>query len=539
VFSSVPLGHRLIAVVAAVVICCGLHAFLWYCGVRSAFAASLSFDSTVAQQLDPRIALTVHPAVVFAQSVLSDSVVSRLVPQDAFTASSTASAIGEFRTRLELTQPTTGLLLVRYRDPDSNQAVETANAIAKVLAGWAPSTTGDTAQKANPRAAHAPASPAPQGTITAESSLASALEELQVQLSAADQRVSPQSSLRSEHDRQRDLESDVRALQQKVDGLGNKFATGHSASGAQVHLDIIQHAFALFWPSAAGLNTAGTSTAQLDYERGQLTHLIGVVKQQQQAAQRAEAANSASNYPSSKQPAPFAPESTSGLAADVPLLHASGATGNPLHLEHTAALPTRVVWWPSVLIGCSGGLLYWGLAFARFRSSRESDDQTGLPEESATFIFPRFDTDAQVRSDSDAKPADPHPVRTSTLKRSFFEFDSDSTYQSASPEPAQGATADNVTDLPEAGAVSTDHDLAQITSDAEVPSHAPGEQNQASPEGMVGMADSWEEEIRKNLSQTSVAHMLDQEPIAEDVVDVKGPARDVGARPPESDRLAG
>jgi hypothetical protein len=555
-YSSVPLGHKLVAVVVAVATAWGIYAFLRYGEAQVAFAAWLSFDSTVARRLDPGISRVPHPAIVLGQSILSDSVVARLVPQADPASFSTAQAIGEFRTRLELSQPTAGLLLVRYHDPDPGQAAATANAVAKALAGWAPSTTSAPPPSANavpvpvraPGPTPAPASAAtPQHAPATEPSLAFALGELQVQLSAADQRVGPASSFRSEHDRQRYLESQVRAAQQKLDDLRSRFAHSGSASGAQARLDVIQHALALFWPSAAGINTAGTSEVQLDYERNQLTRDIGVFEQQQQAVQRVEAANSASVNPPSQQTAPLASQPQSAPEADVSSPPASGATRNPLHLEHMAGLPAPVAWLPSVLIGCFCGLLYWGLAFARYRSSRESDEQLDVPEESATSGYRLFDTDAPVRAGSPAEWIEAYPVETSSRRRAYFTFDPDSISasapdQSPSPESVQRSTEDTVPDdLPKTAVVSTETGLAKTASDADAvaPLRAPEEQDEVCPEKIVGMANSWEEKILKNLSQTSVARMLDPQLVTEDVAAAKGPARDVAPPPSQPDRLAG
>ena len=558
-YSSVPLGHKLVAVIVAVATSCGIYAFLRYGEAQVAFAAWLSFDSTVAQRLDPGISRVPRPAIVLGQSILSDSVVTRIVPQADAASFSTAQAIGEFRTRLELSQPTAGLLLVRYHDPDPGQAAATANAVAKALAEWAPSTTSAPPPSANaqpvlepvtvpaPGPTPAPASAAtPQHAPAAEPSLAFALGELQARLSAADQRVGPESSFRSEHDRQRYLESQVRAAQQKLDDLRSRFAHSGSASGAQARLDVIQHALALFWPSAAGFNTAGTSEVQLDFERNQLTRDVGVVEQQQQAVRRVEAANSASVNPPSQQTAPLGSQQQSAPEADVSSPPASGATRNPLHLEHMAGLPAPVAWWPSVLIGCFCGLLYWGLAFARYRSSRESDDQLDVPEKSSISGSRLLDTDAPVRAGSPSKWIETYPVETSSRRRACFTFDPDSISASApdqppSPESVQRSTEDTVPDdPPKTAVVSTETGLDKTASDADAvaPLRAPEEQDELCPEKIVDLADSWEEKILKNLSQTSVARMLDPQLIP-DVSAAKGPARDVAPPPSESDRLAG
>jgi len=551
-YFSVPLGHKLIAAVIAVATACGIYAFLRYREAQVAFAAWLSFDSAVAQRLDPGVARIPHPAVVLGQSILSDSVVARLVPQADLASFSTAHAIGEFRTRLELSQPTAGLLQIRYRDPDPGQAAATANAVAKALAGWAVSTASAPAPAANaqpvpapgPTSAHTSAA-TPQHAPSAEPPLAAALGELQAQLSAADQRVGPESSLRSEHDRQRYLEAQVRAVQQKLDDVRSRFAHSGSASGAQARLDVIQHALALFWPTAAGINAAGTSEVQLDYERSQLTSAIGVFEQQQQAAQRVEAANSASANPPSQQTAPRALQPAP--EADKSSPSASGAARNPLHLEHMAGRPAPVAWWPSVLIGCFCGMLYWGFAFARYHSSRESDDQLDVPKESVTSVDRLFDTDAPVRAGSRADWIEAYPVKTSSHRHAYFTFDSDYISASApdrspSPESVQRSTEYTAPDdLLKTAVVPTETELAETASDADAvaPPRVPEERDEVCPEKIVGMANSWEEEILKNLSQTSVARMLDPQLISEDVAAAKSPARDVGAPPSEHDRLAG
>ncbi len=552
--SSVPLSHKLIAVVVAVATACGVYAFLRYREAQLASAAWLSFDSAVAQELDSSITGAPHPAVVLGQSILSDSVVAALVPQADLAASSAAQAIGAFRARLELTQPiAAGPLLVRYRDPDPGVAADTANAVAKVLVDWAPSPPSAAPPAANAQPAPAPVSTpaptlaAPQQARAAKSSLAAALGELQAQLSAAGQRVGPESSLRSEHDRQRYLESQVHAAQQRLDALRHKFAHSGSASGAQARLDVIHHALALFWPSTTGLNTAGTSAAQLRYEREQLSRVIGVIEQQHQAAQREEAANSASAKPPPQPAAPPAPQPQPDPAAAVSSPLAPGANRNPLRLDQMARLPAPVAWWPSALIGCCCGLLYLGLAFARYHSADELDDELDEPKRSARSLYGLFDADEPVRAGSRAEWIEAYPVETSSLRRASFHFDQDSTSapvpdQSPSPESMQRSTEDAVPgDLPKSGVVPKETDIAETASDADAvaPRRAPEEQNEIFHEKTVESSNSWEEEIRKNLSQTSVARMLDPQTIAEDVPASKGPARDAGTPPSEPDRLAG
>jgi len=517
--SSVPLGHKINAVVVAALSACGLYAFLCYRETQLASAASLSFDSGVAQQLDPGITSAPHPAVVLGQSILSDSVVASLIPRADLAASSAAHAIGEFRTRVELTQPAASLLLVRYLDPDPGHAAATANSVAEALAGWAPSTTGDLPPAANAHSASASA--APGRAPGAEPSLAVALGELHAQLSGADRLVGADSSLLSDHERQRYLESQVRVAQRKLNDLRGEFARSGSAAGRQHRLDLIQRALALFWPSADDFDTSGTSEPQLSYEREQLTHVIGVIEQQVRAVQRGGAA-----------------------AASPP---ASSAVSGPLHLERLAGPPAPVVWWPSALIGCFCGLFYWGLAFAFYYVSREADDLLYLPEESAASTYRLFDIDERVPAGFHEAPSDAHPVETASPKPAPFAFVPSSIStpvpdRSPSPELVRGSTPDPVLNgPPEPEMVPTLTALAGTASDADPVAfpRAPEEQDKVFHEKIVERVDPWEEEIRKNLSQTAFARMLDPRIALEDAAATKFPARDVGAHESERDRLAG
>ena len=550
--SSVPLGHKLIAVVVAVATASGLYGFLRYREAQLAFSASLSFDSAVAEQLDPGITRAPDPAVVLGESILSDSVVARLVPQTDLAASSNAIAIGQFRARVELTQPTAGLLWVRYRDADPAQAAATANAVAKVLADGAPSTTSGPPPAVHaqptpaPDPATAPASTAaPQHAPVAEPSLAASLGELLAQLSAAEHRAGSESSLRSDHDRQRYLESQVRAAQQRLGSLRSEFARSDSASGGQARVAAIQHALALFWPSAAGMNIAGTSEAQLRHEREQITYIIGVVEQQHQAAERAEVLDSASAHPPSQQTAPPAPQPQPAPVASAPPPPAPTAALNPLRLERMARLPAQVAWWPPVLIGFLCGLLYLGLAFARYHSSSEFDDPLDLSEETTRTPYRLITPDAPFASGSREAPVDAYPVETSSRRRAPFNFDPDPISASVpdqppSPEAIQGSTDILLDSLPETAMVPTGTGMAETTSvaNAIAPRRAPKEQDEVFCGTIVAMADPWGDEIRNKLSQTDIARTLDDLHMTEEIA-AKGPARDEGPPPSRPGRLAG
>ena len=301
------------------------------------------------------------------------------------------------------------------------------------------------------------------------------------------------------------LESQVRAAQQKLYDLRRKLPDAGSATGARTPLDVVQHALALFWPSAAGINTAGTSEAQLKYERQQLTRDIDIVEQQQQAAQRAEAADSASTE---VQALPAAPPTTQPQPAPAPAPAASVQSPssfpvpvNPLHLQRAAALPAPVAWWPAALAGCLCGLLYWGIAIARYRALRDSDDElddeddeVDLPEKSTRSMYGLSGIDAPVRAASRDEWIEAYPAETSLPKHASFSFDQESDSASASdqrsdqppsPEPIQHSTEDTVPDdMPEPGVAPSQTDKPETASDAGAvaPPRTPEEQDEVSQE---------------------------------------------------------
>jgi hypothetical protein len=100
-----------------------------------------------------------------------------------------------------------------------------------------------------------------------------------------------------------------------------------------------------------------------------------------------------------------------------------------------------------------------------------------------------------------------------------------------------------VPDNPTEPAVSpTDTAAAPAASAADAaaaPVPAPEEQDRIFHEKFVEATDPWEEEIRRNLLQTTIARMLDPQIAAEDTAPAKGPARDAGPPPSEPDRLTG
>jgi hypothetical protein len=193
---AVPLGHKLIAVVIAVAVALGAHAWLSRIA-HTTSSAELSFDATAARRIDPGLADAPSPALAIAQSLLTDQVVAGLAKPAHLSSSSIATRIGEFRARLDLTQPSAHVLRVQFRDSDSAKSAATANAVAHTLASGSPLTPPPpaSAPTAPPQIApsqsallHSAPGPPPATSHIGQSanSLSASLGDLESQLASTD-----------------------------------------------------------------------------------------------------------------------------------------------------------------------------------------------------------------------------------------------------------------------------------------------------------------------------------------------------------------
>ncbi len=422
--SSTPLGHKVIALLIAAAVAYGVHAWFSRKAVQSATTAELSFDAHAAQRFDPGLVQASEPAVAFAQSILTDPLVAGLSKSAYLSASAMTGRVGEFRSRLELTQPSPQVLGVRFSDADPARAAATANAVADALIAWAPSPNGpapvalppadpsQSAASAQPVAAPPPAAvPAksvPQSSAQPNSPLLASLGELQTQLLSTSRKLDqlgpePRSASLyggygregasyAEFQQQQFLKSQVRAAEKKIDDLRAHAADSSADSGVRARLAEIQQALSSIF--AAG--TAGIDARQLRRERTQLTEAIGVVETQRQAIEKETAAPSASSAetaaqtPAPSAPAPQAPASSAPnpdqasseaaqanpapQSAPVPVAasappFADSSLPNPLRLTRPAGAAAIVLWWPTPLAaGMLCGLLYWVIAALRHRS---------------------------------------------------------------------------------------------------------------------------------------------------------------------------
>ena len=326
-------GHLLIAVLIAAAVAGGVYGWYRYNGTKAASTAELSFDPQAAGRIDPGIAASRQPAVAVAQSMLSDAVLAGLSKQAYLASSSMAGRVGEFRSRLQLTQASPSMLRVGFQDADPGKAAVTANTVAKALAagsppgdGAAPADTGavaagtaappaapQPAASAKPAApAQAPAAPAntqPKAEAPPEAQPSHALSDelgaVAGQLSATGRKLDGIESERGsrneeayrESRQQGMLRSEVRAAQKKVEDLRKQYADDSAVPDAGDRLGEIQDELGSVLSGGRGsrYNGAGIDAGQLRREREELTRATGVVERERKAIAQEEAAHPAAS----------------------------------------------------------------------------------------------------------------------------------------------------------------------------------------------------------------------------------------------------
>ncbi len=392
-----PLGHWLIAVIFAVAVAWGLRTWLLRQAVQSAETATLSWDAAAARHQDPGLADTADPAVAMAQSILSDSVVDSLAQTAPVPSAERATRIGEFRSRLEIRQPSATLLQVQFRDANPEQAEKTTNAVAGSLASEVSAPAGAPPPVMPSSVETRPAAPVkPRVAVPASqqsSALAHSLSQMEAELSSTQKRldgISSGSWERNEHagepssyrqsKQQQLLTAQIGAALKEV---GDWRADPRNSGKVQEPLRQIQEALLSVWPASRawkgarssavlrGFNAAGVDAGRLREERAQFTHALEVVQKQQQAVERLEPAQTA-NPPAPPNAAPAAESSASAPApsagadsriaeSEIPKTSAE----SPFRLLRPAGTPVRSPIWPAALAGFCCGLVYLGAASLR------------------------------------------------------------------------------------------------------------------------------------------------------------------------------
>jgi hypothetical protein len=587
--NSVPLGHKIIALLVAVAVAAGVHTWFNRNTAHSTSAAELSFDPTLAHGIDPGLADTSDPAVAVAQSMLTDQVIAGLSSSAYLSSSTMASRIGEFRSRLELTQPSAQSLLVRFHDTDPAKSAATANAVAKTLTAPPSSAQPSTAQPqssgtSTPPAVTPPSAPpaapakqpaAPPSDQSANS-LSAALGDLAAQLSSTDRQLDRLSSPdRRSHARQLPsytqsrqqqlLKAGVRAAQKQFDNLRAQYATQGSGAFKDRLAEIQQELSSILLsgnPSqrhtrSNGFNAVGINASGLREERAQLTHAISVIQTDRQAIQREEASSGskaasppisapapapamAAQAPASpqQQPAPT-PSPAPAFALNPFILARLAGTPDPASEQPASWWPSRLPaswwpapgspasWWPAALAGLLSALLYLAFAARGYRTpDYEEDDSEPATYSSSRLITPDTPFIAPT------PPAPPAAYKAESAffdptpsKRASFTFDPPSS-QSTSPDTAPSESDPSISE-PE------DPSPTAQSFDRSVDPPHPFREN------VVEIGDPWADQMAKTLSQTEIGRMLETSAPQQDKTGTNQETHDSQRSSGRPDRLAG
>jgi len=434
-FASISLGHKLIAFVAAVGIAVGGHLLLQRRAVMNASAAELSFDAHAATAIDPGLASAHDPAVALAESVLTDAKVKQLAASAPTDASSITGRLGEFRSNLQLTQPSANMLEVRYFASGDALSYQAANMVARALAQSGFSRSGAPVDAAPAPAPPAPAPKAPQAAAgnpatqpnPSLSALSASLGEVETVLSSTRRNLDNPggshgggtrghhsgASSRREFDQQHLIKAGTVAAERKMNAIRTSPAARNLTGTASEQLAEIQHAIAaiLSGGGASAFRSVGVSAAQIRRERAQLDDAIETVHRGRMALQNEASAPSQAEDNAAQGPAAdgSAPASSSGSSLTTTDLTPSGQPvqgprqsapaqnadtrnsdqsaspndsgdllTNPFTLVRSATTAMPFPWWITLVAGLGLGLLYW--TFAALPSQEVSYDLFDTPE---------------------------------------------------------------------------------------------------------------------------------------------------------------
>ena len=465
--------------------------------------------------------------------------------------------IGEFRSRLQLTQPSAQLLLVQFEDADPAKSAATSNAVAKTLTAQSPSPVTAPPPAVTPQPAPPPAAPVKQPVAShpnqPASPLAAALRDLEDHLQSTDRQLdklsSPNRQLQA-HElpsytlsrQQQLLKASIRAAQRQLEDLRAQYRRQSSAARINNRLGEIQHELSSVLLAGHASQpqsrthafiAAGVSSSALRDERAQLTHALGVIEKDRQAIQREEAA-SGSEPASAPEPAPApaAQVATQQPAPAAPPPSPAAWYPNPFRLARPAGstafaswrlpswhpvswLPASWQaksldhpWWTAAIAGLFCALLYLAFA-ARARPLDYEESDIDLTTHSShrlitpdvPFVAP---TPASVPLVNKLENDIPDPTPT---KRASFTFDPpfrESTPSPATPFEHEPSTISSAIGEQESPALNPQANI--LTSDPPVPFK----------ENVVKIDDTWADQIARTLAQTEIGRMLEGSPAQQD-----------------------
>ncbi len=484
--SGIPVGHKFLAFLLAAAVAGAGCAWLIWKSTRSASAAVLAFNLTLAQHLDSGIASAPHPAIALANLMLNDQTVARLAKQARVASSTPAGQIGEFRSSLQFAETPAQQLEVRFQSGDGSQSIAVANDVAHVLAAWTPAAAAATtppppAQAATPPTpqpapvAQGQSHPAAAGSPASQAApppppLSAALRKLGAHLTAMGQQVDRLSAggaalyggeqaAYTESRQQSLLKSGVREAQRTLAGLHHPYAKELADPVVRGRMDEIHQALDSILPG--GVAAVGVSRSELRSERSELSQAVWILNRETDGIQLEEAAHPAlSAQPAAPpaeaaaaqpaeapaQPAPAAaqPASTSSPAAAAssqspvqeqnipPATQAAQApqpaVESPWSIVHLAVPASRPRLWPAITAGILCGLLYLGIAAFAYRRGANDD----IYPELRSAAPQRMITPDDPVSLDEASAAEPESPRVEPASRHRAAF----VFQQAPPEDA-------------------------------------------------------------------------------------------------------
>ena len=382
----IPPWQKMVAAALVIAVGTGIFVISLRSAKQSAATAVLSFDPDIEGRNDPAFAHAVQPAVAVAQSMLSESVVLKLLSKAGASPSDPAFSIGEFRSRLELDEPAIRTLRVLYHDPDARRSRAVANAVAVAIAGWTPSFS---APIASAPLDFGPAAVPPSPPLAAPAGHRRRhLSNLAEQLDVTDQKIGeltnegtspvlPAAAAlvpSAQTEQRRTLEVQLAAAQQKLEALRVRYTNQYpDVKTTEDTIAEIQNELAAL-PAPAKPSTPkspvpaahAAEIKRLRQERAQLTKEIAI-EWNQLARVRDHSDNGEAASPSSSAPRPAsASRAPAPVEQQISPFSSAAFWQNPFQIVRLTRISTASFAWTVVVTGILGALFFSGAALIVF-----------------------------------------------------------------------------------------------------------------------------------------------------------------------------
>lgn len=475
--SAVPAGHKVFAVLLAIAVAGAGCAWLIYQSQRTASTALLTLHSALTGQIDPGLASAPWPAVAMADSFLTDRALEGFIGEGDLKASTSAGKIGEFRSRLRLSEPSPKTLGIRFISADPDESIAVANSIAHAIAAWNPSAVSPAPRQASSSAPLLQGQSTPQQPVRSaaqpQTPIADALDRLGAELSSTAHQVEAMGASGAQTSQQNSyLESKQQALmktavlkaRQQMGDLRTQHPRRLADPRIRGRLYEIQQALASILPATRtsgrnGFAAAGVTAQGLLVEQSELRQAINIIHSESQVIRQIEGSQAAAATPPPT-PSGFAAQNSTISAADSPTLQeetlpaAAPAEGgqhlpshSPFTLTRLAVPATRPQLWPAIAAGLLCGLLYLGIVALAYRGggSRRRYEDAGEEEPSTPPRFITPSTPVVMQEHADGPPAAiaaTPPPQVETRHRAPFEWQPHPTMTGSVPADVRiGASA--------------------------------------------------------------------------------------------------